>query len=152
MGLTCLLFLEPFYTIQTQMHQTFLGGVYHKYCFYVINVLKIPPTYMPFKRPPSLFDFGHFTYLYGITTLRLSETLEYKLLALHNYLNQSQNSSEMSADQLLCDWLKNCRSLKFPLHVCTFLKLKYQEATTYGHHHRFKSTTTCPISEMKIWL
>ena len=28
MGVTRLLLLEPFYTIQTQTHQTFLGGVY----------------------------------------------------------------------------------------------------------------------------
>ena len=31
MGVTSLHFLEPFYTIQTQTHQTFLGGVQDKY-------------------------------------------------------------------------------------------------------------------------
>ena len=29
MGVTRLLLLEPFYTIQIQTHQTFLGGVYN---------------------------------------------------------------------------------------------------------------------------
>ena len=79
---------------------------------------------MPFKRPPSLFDFGHFTYLYGITSPRLLDTLEHKLLDLCNYLDQSQNSSEMSADQLLCDWMK-----------------KLQKFEIYGNHRLIQLPT-----------
>ena len=38
MRVTGLLLLEPFYTIQTQTHQSFLGGVYYQ------NLPPPPPT------------------------------------------------------------------------------------------------------------
>ena len=39
MGVTLLLLLEPFYTVQTQTHQTFRGGVYdHLFSYlYALN-------------------------------------------------------------------------------------------------------------------